>query len=298
VLLTRDKGRMREHLAQTDIPSIPFVVATSPEDVIAFAHRIGWPIILKPLDGLGSHHIHKLFADDEVERAFNTIKGDYPNSDPIAEKYMVGPEVSVEAVSWDGKHTVICVTDKLTTGAPYFVETGHNMPSALPEATLAAIKEMTERFLDSIGHIHGSSHTEIIVTDSGPIIVESHTRPGGDRIFEMVELVYGIDMFSHMLSGLSGATPSDAGKAPTGAAIRCISLPVGRVSSVEGLEDVRNSPGVIRLDLKLEIGQEIKEFKHSFERPGYLLAVGATASEAIDNVNNALSKLRVTVSPI
>lgn len=297
VLLTKDKGRMRAHLASTSIASIPFVVASSADAVIAFAHDIGWPIILKPLDGLGSHHIHRLERADQVEAAFATIKADYPATNPIAEKYMQGPEVSVEAVSWDGVHTILCVTDKLTSGAPHFVETGHNMPSALPAKTIRAIEAMCADFLSSIKHIHGPSHTEMIITSDGPIIVESHTRVGGDRIWEMVELVRGVDMILHTLTGLSGGVPSDADKPASGAAIRFISLPSGRVTAIDGVHEVEQSPGVVRLELPLTVGQDIKTFTHSFERYGYVLATGPTAAAAIEHVNTALSKLNVTVLP-
>lgn len=59
------------------------------------------------------------------------IKYDFPDIGIIAEKFIEGPEVSVEAISWDGQHTILGVTDKITTGYPGFVETGHSMPSAL-----------------------------------------------------------------------------------------------------------------------------------------------------------------------
>jgi biotin carboxylase len=297
VTLTRDKGKMRAHMVEQGIPSIPFVIAHSAQEAIDFAEKEGWPIILKPVFGSGSQQIHKLSRADEVPHAFEQIRTHYPDAFPIAEQFMTGPEVSIEAISWDGKHSVLAVTDKITTGAPYFVETGHNMPSALPADTIDAIKSLTARFLDSIGHVHGPSHTEVIVSPKGPIIVESHTRTGGDRIFEMVEHVYGIDMFAHTFKGFAGQFPEVKPKAPSGAAIRFISLPEGKVTAIEGLADAKGLPGVVRLELNLAVGDEIKAFKHSNERYGYVLAIGADVPEAIENVNAALAALQVSVVP-
>ena len=48
---------------------------------------------------------------------------------------MEGAEVSVETLSINGECHVIQITDKMTTGAPYFVEMGHSQPSQLPKKT-------------------------------------------------------------------------------------------------------------------------------------------------------------------
>lgn len=296
VLLTRDKGQMRAHMQRVGIASIPYTVARSADDVVVFGRDHGWPIILKPVGGSGSQQIHKLYGADEVAPAFAQIQTHYPGMQPIAERFMVGPEVSVEAISWNGEHTVLGVTDKITTGAPHFVETGHNMPSALSDATQDAIKSLTARFLSSIGHVLGPSHTEIIVTAEGPVIVESHTRAGGDRIFDMVEQVYGVDMFGLTLAGLSGQFPGVAPSKPRGAAIRYIALPPGTVLSIAGREAAAASEGVIEFELQLEVGRQITPFTHSYERYGFVLTVGDSLEAAIRNADLALSKLHVDIA--
>jgi len=305
VLLTRDKGHMRAHMKAAGIQSIPFATVTSPEDVIIFARQCGWPIIIKPVNGAGSLQVHKLFSEDEVVFAYNSIKQDFlttdlikydfPDIGVIAEKFIEGPEVSVEAISWDGQHTVLGVTDKITTGHPGFVETGHSMPSALAPEKIDAIKRLTESFLTSIGHLHGPSHTEVIFSEMGPVIVESHTRTGGDRIFEMAEMTYGVDMFTATLQGLFGAFPDIRINKTKGAAIRYLSLPTGRVASISGLDCANQSPGVVRCDITINVGDKCKRPENSDERAGYILANGDSGPHAIDNVMQALAKVNIEV---
>lgn len=297
VLLTKDKGKMRAHMIEAGIPSIPFVVAATPGQVLDFAQATGWPIILKPASGMGSKQIHKLHHEYEIAVAFEAIRLAYPGIDPIAEKFIQGTEVSVEGMSWDGQHVIIGVTDKITTGAPHFVETGHNLPSALPPALQEQIKALTLRFLASVKHQFGPSHTEVIISPDGPIIVESHTRVGGDRIFEMVEHVYGVDLFSLTFKGFSGAYPGVLPKPPSAAAVRFITLPQGRVSSIGGLDAARQMPGVVRVELHLQIGQQVKAVTQNSDRHGLVLALGATLDEAVVNVNAALATLKIDVAP-
>lgn len=296
VLLTSNKGRMREHLDAEGIRSIPYVVAGSPEAVIDFAQRCGWPVILKPIGGTGSKQIHKLHAAREVAPAYAAIVKDFPNAHPIAEKFMTGPEVSVEGFSWHGKHTILGVTDKITTGAPHFVETGHSMPSALAPAVVEQIKALTEKFLLSIGHMNGPSHTELIVTEDGPVIIESHTRTGGDRIFEMVELVHGVDMIGATLQGYAGQEAAPVSTRAGGAAIRYLTLSQGEITAIAGIEQACTAAGVVCCDIALQIGMRTNGFKNSNERHGYILAVGDSAAEAIENVERAMKQIHITVA--
>lgn len=93
---------------------------------------------------------------------------------------MIGPEVSVETLTVNGECNVIQITDKITTGAPHFVEMGHTQPSQLPENTKQKVAQLAKLANRAIGIINGPSHTEIIVTNEGPKIVELGARLGGD----------------------------------------------------------------------------------------------------------------------
>jgi biotin carboxylase len=306
VLLTRDKVKMRENMQAGGVPSIPHAAVRNAADAIRFGNDYGWPIIVKPANGVGSRQIHKLFAPADAYPAFAAIDGDastagvikhdFPDMRIIAEKFIEGAEVSVEAITWEGRHTVLGVTDKITTGYPRFVESGHTMPSVLPAETVAQINALVVRFLDSIEHRYGPSHTEVIVSDDGPIIVESHTRTGGDRIFEMVELAYGVDMFGATLQGFAGAFPDIEPVRRGGAAIRYLTVDEGRVLAIDGLDEAARLPGVVRCDITLKVGDRAKAFIDSNVRYGYVLATGETAQQAAANAERALAQIRITLA--
>ena len=80
---------------------------------------------------------------------------------------MEGDEFSVETMSVDGVCHVIQVTDKLTSGAPYFVEMGHTQPSMFAEDIKMRIAEVAKAGIKALGIDHGPSHTEIKLTSTG-----------------------------------------------------------------------------------------------------------------------------------
>lgn len=120
------------------------------------------------------------------------------------------------------------------------------MPSALASATLSAVAAMVHHFLDAIGHTYGPAHTEIIISDDGPVIVESPTRTGGDRIFEMVELAVGVNMFDAPCMALPARSRGQTARRRDSLP----SPPTGRITAIDGVDAATMLPGVVRCDFK------------------------------------------------
>ena len=116
----------------------------------------------------------------------------------LMEEFLDGPEISVETLTFDGRHVVVAVTDK-EIGGPGFVEIGHSQPSGCSAETLREVTRLVTDFLDAVGLRNGPGHTEVKLTSRGPRIVESHNRVGGGRINELAEIAYGVDMERYAL---------------------------------------------------------------------------------------------------
>ena len=113
----------------------------------------------------------------------------------IVEEYVEGREISVEFISYQGKHFPLQITDKVTTGAPHFVELEHHQPSDLSEEQYAQIYDLTKKALDALGVTNGASHSEYKITTDGRIyVMEIGARMGGDFIgSDLVQLSTGYD---------------------------------------------------------------------------------------------------------
>ena len=91
---------------------------------------------------------------------------------------MTGHEVSVEIIAHNGEVNILAVTDKLTTGAPHFVELGHSQPSMLPPDDLEKIEKVAVRAVKAVGIADGPAHVEIMLTSDGPKMIELGARMG------------------------------------------------------------------------------------------------------------------------
>jgi biotin carboxylase len=312
VELLLDKWRMRRHLAARGVSPVASAVGRSAQDVRDFVQAYGLPIIVKPVresGSLGVFHVRDKADVDAVAERYRSLDdghwavGDLTDAESfdefLMEEFLDGPEISVETLSFDGRHVVVAVTDKETGGAG-FVEIGHSQPSEHPAETLRAVTGLVTEFLDAVGLRNGPAHTEVKLTSRGPRIVESHNRIGGDRINDLAELAYGVDMERYALAaGFGLVEPLTTSPQPRGgAAIRFLTPEPGRVVEVTGVDAVRADPACVDVQLKVEPGDEVPPLTWNEDKVGHVVARGATAAEAIAHGKRLAEAIHVRTEPV
>lgn len=206
---------------------------------------------------------------------------------------MVGPEVSVEIIVWQGTPHVLQITDKLTTGAPHFVEMGHSQPSRLSAEDQEKIRDLACRAVKAVGINCGPAHVEIMLTKDGPKMVELGARMGGDCITtHLVPLSTGIDMIKAAIDICLGQTPDIDPKFQKGSAIRFFDAPCGTITAIEGVEEAKNIPGVREISFTKQVGDTVGEIGASGDRVGFVITQADDAGNAVricENVQATIS---------
>nr|WTB35568.1 ATP-grasp domain-containing protein [Streptomyces sp. NBC_00830] len=312
VELLMDKWRMRQHLAAKGISPVASAVGRSAEDVGEFVAAHGLPVIVKPIresGSLGVFRIQDRTDVDLVAARFRSLHdqdwslGDLAFADSfdafLMEEYLDGPEVSVETLTFDGRHVVVAVTDK-ETGGPGFVELGHAQPSGHSPEILCEVRQLVTDLLDAVGLCNGPGHTEVKLTSRGPRIIESHNRIGGDRINDLAGTAYGVDMERYALGARFGlAEPLTASPEPRGgAAVRFLTPEPGRVVEVTGVDAVRADPACVDLRLRVGPGAEVPPLTWNEDKVGHVVARGATVAEAIDHGRRLAAAIYVRTEPV
>ena len=295
-LKATNKVIMRQALKDAGVPVPKFFKVSSKEEYDAVVRNFAVPLVVKPADNSGSRGIYKI-ADitckELIEEAYTYSERYSRNGDIVVEEYMSGPEVSVETLTVDGECHVIQITDKITTGAPHFVEMGHTQPTRLPNDIPAWIAEVAKAANKAIGITNGPSHTEIIVTNEGPKIVELGARLGGDCITtHLVPLSTGVDMVECCIKIALGEKPDIEAKFHKGSAIRYFEQRAGIVTVINGIEEAKAIPGVQQVSIVHGVGETITDIDSSTARMGFVIAQGDDADDAAticDKAKNSLS---------
>lgn len=145
--------------------------------------RLGYPVIVKPVDRSGSRGVTRVADEAGLEAAIANARLESFSGDVIIESFIRGKEYSVECLSCRGRHTLLQITEKFTTGAPHYIETGHREPAPLTPEIREAVKSVVLHALDSLEIENGASHSEIRIDENGKImLIEIGARMGGDYI--------------------------------------------------------------------------------------------------------------------
>lgn len=191
--ITTNKYLMRECFTRNDIPSPRYAIAA--KDGAYNIKGFKFPLIVKPTDRSGSRGVEKVLDPVQLDKAIARAQKDSFNGAAIIEEYVTGCEISVESISYEGCHYILQITDKVTTGAPYFVELEHHQPSELSPFIQGRVKDIVLRALDALHVRYGASHSELKITEDGDIrVIEIGARMGGDFIGStLVRLSTGYD---------------------------------------------------------------------------------------------------------
>jgi biotin carboxylase len=198
-----DKAATRDALDRHGLYAVPHRVVVDADEALVAAKDIGLPCVVKPLSATGSVGVGVVRDPDEVTAAY--LRAADGARTVLIERFLAGPQYSVEAMSEDGVHAVLAVTRKYSDPES-LVELGHVLPALLDEAQHAAIAGCAGAVLDAVGLTYGPSHTEVILTSDGPMPIETHARVGGDDIWLMVHAATGVDLDTVQADQILGDT--------------------------------------------------------------------------------------------
>lgn len=309
-----DKAAMRERLAALGVDSTPGGRVGNIREAGQAGRRYGYPFVLKPVVGTGSAGVTVIHSPADLVAAWEwatAVTAEGPD-DLVAERYLDGTELSVESLSEDGEHRTVCLTGKVKS-ATHCVELGHMVPGPFDAATSDAVRQFTASVLNALGVRDGVTHTEIIVTADGPHVVETHLRPAGDEIPEMIRDTYGIDLLDLLVRQSLGEHVMDrldrelmaVEKTATCSAI-WFGTPAasGRIVAVAGIESARAMVGVVGVASLKEIGDQLpKELTDSAPTGVSARAISARATaddprEALRRAKAAAEAVRFTVEAV
>ncbi len=258
-----NKWKMREQFAKHNCPIPKFRIAQSENRTYS---DFNFPVIVKPTDMSGSRGVSKVEDIKDLSEAIRYAMKQSINKSAIVEEFIDGNEVSVETISWEGRHYILAITDKITTGAPHFVELAHHQPSSLPKQIQDKIYEITIQALDALNIQYGAGHTELKINSNGDVyIIEVGARMGGDFIgSDLVPLSTGYDFLKGVLEVATGKFRPPVKTLDKYSGIYFLSKENERLLPLFN----SNKPYIIKKALQ---NTELKNIKSSNDRSGYLI---------------------------
>lgn len=295
-----NKHFMRKAFEKSHAPSPMSILTEDADDAwMHLQNDFNTSAILKPSRNSGSRGIAKVTSDiDKVEffKLYNTALSESRDNSVLIEQFIEGPEFSVEIIVWKGKVNVLTVTDKKTTGAPHFVELGHNQPSCFPTETVALIKDAAIRGVKALGVDNCACHAEVKVKDGNAYLMEVGARLGGDFISTVLtRLSTGVDMVAAAIDCALNVEPDLTPKtSPQAVCIRYFCPKSGKLKNISNLS-ILNHPQVNEYEIYRKKGDEIPEVTSSLCRSGHVIVTAETPKEAITLAEKLISDVKFEI---
>lgn len=291
-----DKGEMIKAFESEGVEHPWYFIISSVEELMNVRNRITYPCISKPVDNAGSRGVALITNQDELEAAVSYSSSNGRNGRVILEEYLQGNEVSVEIMVVNETVHILQITDKLTTGAPHFVEMGHSQPCGLERTNISSIEDLARRAVKAIGIKNGPAHVEIMFTANGPKMIELGARMGGDCITtHLVPLSTGINMVKATIKLALGEPIDIIPSIQKGSAIRYFGEFHGTLQSISGIEKAEQIEGIRQVTFIKRVGDKVGGIESSMNRIGYVIAQADSARDAVETCNRAMNLIKITV---
>jgi biotin carboxylase len=294
-----DKYLMRQAFADAGVPSPRFACWTRGSDPAKAAENVPFPVVVKPVDNMGARGVMRIDAPEGLAEACEKAAALSRSSRVIIEEYMEGPELSLDAIVYQGEITVCGIADRLIRFEPYFVEMGHTIPTALDDAGEKAVEEVFKSGIKAIGIDNGAAKGDIKLTPSGPKIGEIAARlSGGYMSGWTFPFSCGVDVTGAALNIAVGLPPGDLRpKFQAVSAERAIISIPGTVGEVEGADAASESDGVREIFLRVRPGSRVVFPTNNVEKCGNVIAARPSREEAAAAAEGAVSRVLIRLNP-
>lgn len=211
--ISTDKFLMRQAMKDGGVDSPNFMLVTgnmTMEEVLSSINDFHYPLICKPVDLSSSRGVCKIEDAEGLGKALEYAFGWSEKKEVILEEYIDGQEYSGESIAYEGNYKLLAITEKHTTGAPHFVETGHLQPAPLSKDVYEKVEQTLFKAFASMKIEYGAIHPEFRITKDGKIyFMEIATRMGGDCIgTDLTPLSSGYDFMRMVIDVGCGRKPN------------------------------------------------------------------------------------------
>lgn len=292
-----NKHLMRKAFEKGNAPSPKSILAQDAEDAWSrLQNEFDTDAILKPSRNSGSRGIAKVSRNmdkGDFIRAYDEALSESRDHSVLIEQFIEGPEFSIEMIVWQGDIHVLTVTDKNTTGAPHFVELGHNQPSCFSATDVETLKAAAVAGVRALGVNNCACHAEAKLMNGKAYLMEVGARLGGDFIStELTHLSTGIDMVAAAIDVALGVEPDlSAKEEPKGVCIRYFCPKPGKLVSISNTE-VLNNPHVYLWEIYPKEGDVIPAVTSSLCRSGHVIVTEKTPQKAIELAERLIESVK------
>jgi biotin carboxylase len=301
-----DKLLQRDAFSDAGVPIPRYTAVREPVDTAEIERLCaaigGFPMVLKPRNGTACRNISSVSDVDELVRV---LAEEGRPSEMILEEQMADPpstsepyagRISIDSIVSNGVHSHLGITG-LFPMVPPFRSSGGFFPADVPSTDIPQLFDMATAAIQALGSDFGCYRTEIKLTPEGRKIIEVNGRPTG-LTPAVVKLAAGLPLMQLCLRLALGEQvivngPLDCDRV----AYRFYSEPpmlAQRLLGFTGLEELSRHPGVVKIDVHKQVGDQVDWRNGSLDKIFQVTGVVADHAELAEHYRACTQDVTVT----
>lgn len=309
---SRNKLLMRQSYERAGVPIPAYRFVTDRADALAAGEEFGYPCVLKPTLGAGSHHVYRVDDPTQLAERFETAsagiqdmfwltsEADGVDLGPVGllvESFLDGKEYLMEALAWDDEVYLGSVVDRITDEGQNFDDDVHHAPTSLPAEQLAKVHQVVRAAAHAQGLRRSVMHAEVRFHDGEPHLLEIAARVGGGGLDMIARITADYDPIRSVVDVGRGVRPPVRHYRPTGThiAAMCLICDGGVIRRIDVPTEVSEADDVFLLKITARPGDRILRPPDGNTIFGFLGTTGTSGDGAFARMNELADSINVTL---
>lgn len=290
-LRAKNKLIMRYALRDAGLDELWFRAVRSPQELA----DIPLPCVVKPISGVASEDVSLARSPQELADTCQNYWRRHPGQPLLLEEYLAGPLHTLETLGDGRTLQVMGSFETFLSEPPAFIELGQRFR----RNTRAEIEACILERLTALGVGFGSCHTEFVLTDSGPRLIEVNYRNIGDHSDFLLAQALDFDLFDAIVGLYLGEPLPSLPDSSSSAAIQCMTAEQsGTVTHVPRACHIERDGCSVDFEPLCSLHDRIDLQHSNRDYLGILRGTGPSDALLTETLSTLAAELEIIVSPL
>lgn len=296
-----DKYLLREFCQKHGIDIPDYKICKNPMDAKEMLQKYQ-KIIIKPLDSQSSRGVFTINNEEEIYQHYEeSIFYSNKRKAFLAEEYISGDEFTIDGLVVNGNHYPLCISIKEMYDENPNVSKMQIYTNYHKKYDYSELRKINRRLIEQIGLSFGLTHTEYKFSNGKYYLIESGARGGGSNLSaKIVPFMSGIDNYEYLIkSALGEKVDEQPLKELCLSEERCVIMRFfdfgeGIVKKVHGMDELQKYDNMLDYQLKISVGDSLKNPKYGRLRPGHFIIGGNNLETLSRQTKEILKKVYIS----
>jgi carbamoyl-phosphate synthase large subunit len=189
--IAEDRGRFSDMLKELEIPYPNYGTAFNVDDAIEVAHRVGYPVLVRPSYVLGGQRMRIVINDEELEKAVISLLKHIPGNKILIDHFLDRcQEAEIDAIFDGEQFHVMGVMEHIEPAGIHSGDSNAVLPAFnLTPLVVTTMEHYAEKIARAL-HIKGLINIQFAIKDGKVYVIEANPR--ASRTTPFIAKAYGI----------------------------------------------------------------------------------------------------------